>query len=161
VETPGAGAITLPPGSPMRVRDNAVGRTWRSYELVRAHDVGLRWADVPALHALRIDAKRLRYNLESFAEVLPPETAQLIATVVAVQDHLGALNDAHVAAEVTRTWLIASAPWLAAETRDAAGAYLADREHEVARLRRTFPPIWRRVSGPTFRRRLAVALSSL
>jgi CHAD domain-containing protein len=161
VETPEAGAVALPPGSPLRVRDNAAGRIWRAYEVLRAHDVGLRWADVPALHAVRIDAKRLRYTIESFAEVLPPETAQLIAAVVAVQDQLGALNDAQVAADLTRGWLIASAPWLAAETRDVAGAYLADREREVARLRRTLPPVWRRVSGPAFTRRLGVVLSSL
>jgi len=43
----------------------------QAFERLRAHDAGLRWADVPALHALRIDAKRLRYTLESFREVLP------------------------------------------------------------------------------------------
>ena len=71
VETPGLGAADATPGSPIRVRDHAAGRTWQAYERLRAHEVGLRWADVPALHALRIDAKRLRYTLESFAEVLP------------------------------------------------------------------------------------------
>ena len=161
VETPGAGALAVLPGTPISVRDTAAGRTWQAYERLRAHDAGLPWADVLALHALRIDAKRLRYTLESFREVLPAETDQLIAAVVGVQDHLGLLNDAHVTADMTREWLVATAHRLEPDQREAAGAYLSAREHELARLRRAFAPVWRRVIGPVFRRRLAIAVSSL
>jgi CHAD domain-containing protein len=62
----------------------------------------LGWADIPALHAVRIDAKRLRYTLESFREVLPPVAATLVERVTALQDHLGLLNDADIAARMTR-----------------------------------------------------------
>ena len=55
----------------MLVRHTAGGRIWTAYEHLRAHETVLGWADVPALHAIRIDAKRLRYTLESFREVLP------------------------------------------------------------------------------------------
>ena len=56
------------PGSPVLVRHIAGGRIWVAYEHLRAHEAVLGWADVPALHAIRIDAKRLRYTLESFRE---------------------------------------------------------------------------------------------
>ncbi|MBA2570512.1 MAG: CHAD domain-containing protein [Chloroflexi bacterium] len=161
VEEEGAGAADDSGGAPARVRDSAAGRIWQAFERVRAHDAGLRWADVPALHALRIDGKRLRYSLESFREVLPSGTNDLIAAVTAVQDHLGAINDAHVSAGMVREWLMASASGLSPDARDAAGAYLVAREQEIPRLRRTFPAVWRRVTGPTARRRLALALSEL
>ena len=77
--TPGAGELDLVPGTPILVRDRAAGRIWQAYETVRAHDTTLAWADVPALHALRIDGKRLRYTLEFFREVLPSSADLLVA----------------------------------------------------------------------------------
>ncbi len=160
--TPGADAAEMDGARSMRVRDTAAGRIWQAYEQVRAHEAGLPWADVPALHALRIDGKRLRYTLEAFREVLPARQAdELLATVTRMQDHLGLLNDADVAAAATREWLMGSASGLALASREAAGAYLVSREAEMPRLRRSFPAVWRRVAGPAFRRRLALAVSSL
>jgi CHAD domain-containing protein len=158
VETTGAGAVG---GQPRRVIDAAGARIWRAYERLRAHDATLRWADVAAIHAVRIDGKRLRYTLEFFREVLPSTTDRLIAEITALQDHLGTLNDAQVAADMTRAWLIASRMAIPNETRLAAGAYLEASEAEVARLRRAFRPTWRRVVGAPFRRRLALAVGSL
>lgn len=162
VATPGADAAEDDAVRPMRVRDTAAGRIWQAYEQVRAHEAGLPWADVPALHALRIDGKRLRYTLESFREVLPArQTDELLAVVTRMQDHLGLLNDADVAATATREWLMSAASGLAPAAREAAGAYLIAREAEMPRLRRSFPVVWRRLAGPTFRRRLALAVSAL
>lgn len=162
VSTPGADAADDDASRPTRVRDTAAGRIWQAYEQVRAHEAGLPWADVPALHALRIDGKRLRYTLESFREVLPArQTDELLAVVTRMQDHLGLLNDADVAATATREWLMNAASGLAPAAREAAGAYLVAREAEMPRLRRSFPVVWRRVAGPTFRRRLALAISAL
>ncbi len=162
VSTPGGDAVEDDATRPMRVRDTAAGRIWQAYEQVRAHEAGLPWADVPALHALRIDGKRLRYTLESFREVLPArQTEELLAVVTRMQDHLGLLNDADVAATATREWLMSAASGLAPAAREAAGAYLVAREAEMPRLRRSFPVVWRRVAGPTFRRRLALAISAL
>lgn len=161
VETAGEGTAQTDGGRPLRVRDTAAGKIWTAFEQVRTHDGGLRWADVTALHALRIDGKGLRYSLESFREVLAPTVEELIAGVTQMQDHLGAINDAHVAAGVVREWLMAAAPCLPVASRDAAGAYLLAREAEIPRLRRTFPSIWRRVTGPAARRRLALCLARL
>jgi CHAD domain-containing protein len=158
VETPEAGAATDSPGL---VRDAAAGRIWRAYERLRAHNELVPFADVPALHALRIESKRLRYTLEFFAEVLPPSAGSLIAELTAVQDHLGLLNDAHVSANLTREWLMSHAAQLPPDTRRAAGAYLTASERDMERLRRSFTRLWVRVMGRTFRRRLALAIGEI
>lgn len=158
VDTAGAGVANVSIG---RVRDVAAGRIWRAYETFRAHEAVLPWADVPALHAIRIDGKRLRYTLEFFREVLPAQVDLLIAEVVAVQDHLGLLNDAQVASDITRDWLISSAGSQTAEAQRAAGRYLESSEADLARLRRTFRPMWRRVGSEPFRRRLGATIASI
>jgi CHAD domain-containing protein len=159
VETSGAGALELTGGN--RVRDVAAGKIWRAYEMVRAHELIVPHADAAALHALRIDGKRLRYTLEFFREILPPAADKLIAEVTLMQDHLGLLNDAHIAAGITRAWLIESSSDLNAAQRAAGAAYLKACESDAARLRRSFRPIWRRLSGPGFRRRLASVVAAV
>lgn len=161
VETPGAGATGHASGAPTRVRDNAAGRTWRSYEELRAYEPGLAWADVPTLHELRIKAKRLRYTVEFFREALPPEAGLLVARVVALQDHLGALHDADVAGHLTRSFLAANAARLDSAATRAIGRYLETRERELYRLRRTVAAPWRGVAGPSFRRALGRVLAEL
>jgi CHAD domain-containing protein len=68
------------------------------WHVVRAYEAVLDNAPIELLHTLRIDCKRLRYAFEFTAEVLPPEVRRIIPEVVAMQDHLGALHDAIVAA---------------------------------------------------------------
>ncbi|GAC1429505.1 MAG: hypothetical protein PVS3B3_19010 [Ktedonobacteraceae bacterium] len=48
------------------------------------------------LHNLRIAAKRLRYTLEIFADVLPEESSSVVEEVTLVQEELGALHDSDV-----------------------------------------------------------------
>jgi CHAD domain-containing protein len=159
-ETSGAGELPVTPGTPQLVRHTVAGRVWTAYERVRAHSTTLAWADVTALHALRIDCKRLRYTLESFREVLPPKAEVLIAEVVRLQDHLGLLNDADVAAARARAWLTANASRVPPESLSAVRLYLDTREAEVNRLKRRFQPLWRRVEGPGYRRTLALAIAT-
>ena len=52
------------------------------------------------LHALRIDCKYLRYNLEFLRHLLGAEGEQLIAPLIALQDVLGELNDAVVSQQL-------------------------------------------------------------
>ena len=59
-----------------------------------------------------------------------------------MQDHLGLLNDADVAAAATRDWLNVNAPHLPATSREAVGLYLDSREADVEQLRRSFRPRW-------------------
>jgi CHAD domain-containing protein len=157
-ESPAEGAGTT---AAVRLRDVAGGRTWRAYERMRAHDAFLERADAPAIHQLRIDGKRLRYTLEFLAEILPPDSQRAIADVTALQDHLGLLNDAQIAADLTRAWLTEEGAGRPPAERQAAAAYAAASEREAARLRRTLGPLWRRLTGPTFRRRLGLIVSAI
>jgi CHAD domain-containing protein len=159
-ESPGVAEQVMPPGSPVQVRHTAGGRIWGAYEHLRAHEAILGWADIPALHAVRIDAKRLRYTLESFREVLPPAAGDLIARVTALQDHLGVLNDADLAAHLAREHLMTHGPRLSATSRAAVVAYLASREGVVAAYRRSLSTRWRPITAPTTRRMLAAVIAA-
>jgi len=161
VETSGAGGRVMRSTDPHRVRDTAPSRVWAAYEQLRAYDATLTWADVPTLHVLRIAGKRLRYTLEFFREVLGADAPALIARVTTLQDHLGYLHDADVAAHLAREFLAGSAAGLSPETIQAVGRYLASREKEVARLRRTLPAAWRPLVGEPFRRALGRAVSAI
>jgi len=137
------------------VRDLAGSQVWRAFERVRAFAPTVRWADAPTLHRLRIQAKRLRYSLEFLADVLGPDKPWLVERLVALQDHLGALNDATVTAAAVRTFLEGHQMQLDAEQRAEVVAYLDDRERQARNLRRGTGRPWRAVNGITFARRLA------
>lgn len=162
VVTEGLGSLPpLSPVAPARVRDLAGSRIWAAYEEVRAYESTLRWADLATLHQLRIAAKRLRYAMEFFREALGPDAASTIARTVALQDHLGALRDAEVAAARARSFLVESSGRLSEAETAGIGRYLTSRERELARLRRTAGRPWRSVAGPSFRRALGRAIAAL
>jgi hypothetical protein len=52
--------------------------------------------EVRGLHNLRIAAKRLRYTLEIFEDVLPPASQPIADELSQIQDELGALHDGDV-----------------------------------------------------------------
>jgi len=146
-------------GSPERTtRDHAASSIWAAYELVRAYASIVRWADLQTLHGLRIEAKRLRYTLEFLGHVLGPEKDLVLERLVALQDHLGALNDATLAVAAIRAFLGERHAGLDPDQRTAIVAYLGDRERELNRLRRSVGRAWRPVVSITFARRLARAV---
>jgi CHAD domain-containing protein len=157
----GLAARPVVPTEPHRIRDTAASRIQAAYEQVRAYEPVLRWADVEALHELRIHGKWLRYSLEFVREALGPDVNGLIARVTALQDHLGLLNDADVSAHLARDFLLEHAGSLSDAESGAIARYLMSREKEVARLRRTVGPAWRGVAGLGFRRGLGRALAQL
>ena len=161
VRTEGALVLPVGPTQPHRVRDTTASRVWAAYEQVRGYEPVLRWADVETLHELRIAGKWLRYTLEFVREALGPESGQLIARVTALQDHLGLMNDADVAASMARTFLVEHAGELSGPESAAIGRYLVSREREVGRLRRTIGAPWRGVAGVTFRRMLGRVVAGL
>ena len=161
VSSPGRDAQPVEATIPHRVRDTAASRIWTAYEHVRAYEAVLRWADVPTLHQLRIASKRLRYTLEFVREPLGDDASPLIARVVALQDHLGFMNDAEVAATLARTFLVERGNELTEAEAQAIGRYLVSREREVARLKRTVGTAWRGVAGLTFRRGLGRTVATL
>jgi hypothetical protein len=60
---------------------------------------------VRELHNLRIAAKRLRYTLEIFSDVLPPAIAPFLKEVEQIQEELGALHDTDVMIALLRLCL--------------------------------------------------------
>jgi len=161
VRTEGAAVLPVGATQPHRIRDTTASRVWIAYEQVRGYEAVLRWADVETLHELRIAGKWLRYTLEFVREALGGDTAALISRVTALQDHLGLLNDANVAASMARTFLVEHAGDLSALESAAIGRYLVSREREVARLRRSVGPTWRGVAGIGFRRALGRVVAGL
>ena len=85
-----------------RAGHDAVAHLGRVRGRAAAYEPVMRWADVTTLHDLRIAAKWLRYTLEFVREALGSESAPVIERVVALQDHLGWLHDADVAAGLAR-----------------------------------------------------------
>ncbi len=161
VRTEGASVLPVGPTQPHRIRDTTASRIWSAYEQVRGYEPVLRWADVETLHDLRIAGKWLRYSLEFVREALGEGAAPLIARVTALQDHLGLMNDADVAASMARTFLVEHAGDMSALESAAIGRYLVSREREVARLRRSVGPAWRGVAGIGFRRALGRVVAGL
>jgi CHAD domain-containing protein len=155
-------ASTVPtPTSPHRIRDRVPSQIWADYEAVRVYDLVLPWADIETVHELRIASKWLRYDLEFFGETLGRDAERLTDRVVALQDFLGCLHDADVAAKLARDVLVARAGELTPQERDAIGAFLHSREREVGRRRRALGPVWRAITGAPFRRALGRATASL
>jgi CHAD domain-containing protein len=161
VRTEGAAVSPVGATQPHLVRDTAPSRIWAAYEQVRAYEPVLRWADVATLHELRISAKWLRYSLEFVEEALGDDARPLIEKVTAIQDHLGLMNDADIAARMARTFLVEHAGGLSPVESAAIGRYLVDREREVARLVRTIGLPWRRIAGPGFRRSLGRVVAAV
>ena len=60
---------------------------------------------VRELHNLRIAAKRLRYTLEIFEDILPETVAPLLKEVEQLQEELGALHDSDVMIALLRLCL--------------------------------------------------------
>lgn len=61
--------------------------------------------EVRGLHNLRIAAKRLRYTLEIFEDVLPPACRSIADELSQIQDELGALHDGDVMIALLRLCL--------------------------------------------------------
>ena len=161
VQAEGVDVRIVGPVEPHRVRDTMPSRIWAAYEGVRGYEPVMRWADVTTLHDLRIAAKWLRYTIEFVREALGSESSPLIERVVALQDHLGWMHDADVAAGLARAFLVNHAGDLTEAQSAAIGRYLVDRERELAKLRRTVGPAWRGVASLGFRRGLGRLVAGL
>jgi CHAD domain-containing protein len=178
LETPGMGSLEVGPGDgeprPHRVRHVAPMAIYERLAAVRSYDEWVTIPDPPLerLHALRIACKRLRYTLEFFEQVLGPDARVGIKEVVAVQDHLGELQDAVVASGILGdllsrgTWAeeTESAPGpgaMSPEAREGVEAYLAAKESELLQLMETFPEAWQPLNTLEFSRLVAEAVAVL
>jgi CHAD domain-containing protein len=157
---------------PLRVRHVVPMVAYERLAAVRAYDEWVRVPDPPLerLHALRIACKRLRYTLEFFQGVLGPDTEAAIKQVVAVQDHLGALQDAVVASAILREFLttgswgkeaLREVPPSAVTPNPGVEAYLAARQAEMQHLVGTFPQVWQQITHSDFSQLMAGAIGVL
>ena len=163
VHTEGAGVLPAGKGvRPLLVRQVLPARLWEHYAAVRAYETALPGAPLATVHALRLEAKRLRYALEFLAEALDPAAVDAIETVVALQDHLGALQDLDVTMGRLREFDASLGKRPAQpETRQAVRAYLADCRARLRSLRQTLGQPWRQVDNPKFRKLLGRVASRL
>jgi CHAD domain-containing protein len=169
VSTPGEGALLRsdPMPVPYLVREAAPVLIYNRLAAVRGFDTILELASLDQFHALRIEFKKLRYTLEYFREVLGGETKSIISEIKGLQDHLGDLNDARVAAELLRDflprWDAIQAALPVAERRgpEPILGYLASRYAERQRLMLSFKDAWRRFNRPELREKLAMAVGVL
>lgn len=155
---------------PYRVRHVAPLVIHRRVVAVQAYDEWVTQRRVPParLHRLRIAAKRLRYALEFFQKILPPEAGDLIDELKNLQDHLGALQDAVVAISLLRDFLTRGT-WGADEEGEpsqpvvAPGveAYLATREKERDQKLKAFPQVWRTFKSSGFKEQVARVVAPL
>ena len=97
-----------------------------------------RYVDNPynirELHDLRIAAKRLRYTLEIFEEVLPEASKSIVKELTQIQDELGALHDSDVMIALLRLCL---------GTQDSGVAYedaLVDAQKQYSKKQFILPP---------------------
>ncbi len=165
--TPGAAAKPIPEGEPIahQLRHVVPRLVMERYEQVRAYEPILATAPITTYHQLRVDFKRLRYALEFFQKLLGPEAPGTIKQVTALQDLLGALQDAHVAEGLIRTFLDEQRGKRKKALPPAALAgverYWDVQRTTQAELLAQFPAPWAGILGPDFRRSLALALAAL
>ena len=169
VNTPGAGvrSVHSPFPTPHLVRHVAPMLIYERLASVRAFDSAIDTATLEQFHALRIEFKKLRYTLEFFREVLGPEAGAVIEEIKSMQDHLGDLNDALVATQILRDFLLewdAQQAALPVAERTAPAPvldYLAVRYAERQNLEQTFRQAWERFNQPELHLNLAQAVSVL
>jgi CHAD domain-containing protein len=131
-------------------------RVWKLYRRL-VDEGGAIAADGPPepLHDLRKTAKKLRYLLELFRSLYPPEKlAPLIKALKGLQDQLGAYQDAHAQIAQLREFAEAlreaGAP---TPTLLALGALLEQRYVWEQRLRKEFPEHFAKFAGNSVRRK--------
>jgi CHAD domain-containing protein len=123
----------------------------RAYEVIIEPDV-----PVQALHRLRIEGKRLRYAVEFVQHLLAPTaTAYLLRQLKALQDCLGAINDAAVMQDRLRTF--------AGTQQDVASleALIAYLDSLIEQQRATFGNLWAEFTSLETRTQLALAIAPL
>jgi len=103
------------------------------------------------LHQLRIDGKKLRYLLEFFASLYPPDQIKtLIIQLKRLQDNLGKFNDLSVQQDYLRAYLESLDKSSRVEVLNAAaiGGLLARLHEHHQQVRRAFARTFSRFNTP-------------
>lgn len=143
---------------PTQVRHTLPSIILRCFEQVRAYETALAGAPLPPLatfHALRIQAKYLRYSLEFAADLLGEPGSVLIPQLKQLQDHLGALNDTHVEQQRLAEWAAAL------EQKDVLALRTTAIEAAQRELMATAPAKLAQATSPHSRMLLGAALANI
>jgi CHAD domain-containing protein len=147
--TEGAARVETPPEALDPVGPHAAAALVRAYRRFRrAGRAAEAKATAPALHEVRIRAKRLRYALEFFAEAGGADAAGLVERLTEIQDLLGAHQDAIVGARFARAW------GRVGGSEGAVAARIAVERGIAADCRQRFARAWRQFEGRETQRRL-------
>jgi CHAD domain-containing protein len=160
--TPGMGAKAIPAGEPVahQVRHVIPRLIMERYEQVRAYEPIITIAPLATYHMLRIDCKRLRYALEFFQKLLGTDATGVIKQVTAMQELLGAMQDAHVAEGVIAEFLATEAGRKRPVTHPGVEAYHETQRQIQWDLLKQFESPWAALTGLDFRRTLGNALAT-
>jgi CHAD domain-containing protein len=163
--TPGAGAAPVQNGMPVpnQVRELAPVLIYNRLASVISYDLFIPNAPIERLHALRIEFKKLRYTVEYFRDVLGPDLKVIIDDLKQLQDHLGEIMDANVAAKILQDFIDQALATQSSDPEhlDFVRNYLHYRITESQRLIETFPAAWEHFKRPEWRSKLASAIASL
>ena len=161
LDTPGAGARSEASPRPTLVRHVLPYEIWTHYGSLCAYEKMLPWASAETLHALRIEGKRLRYLLEFFREVLDGSLEKPIRALVALQDHLGELQDCVVTIGLVEDFLKSAEGVADREAAAASGRYREARRARIEELRRGLDAPWAGVTSAEFRTSLSRAVTDV
>ncbi len=101
-------------------------------------------------HALRIQCKRLRYALDTGGHLFGRRTQAYLARCAALQELLGEIQDAHVAAHHARAWATSARPALPPTAVFALGALAYHHTQRIDALRTQFPELYRGIKARRF-----------
>lgn len=122
----------------------------RHDKVAKAAKAARRSGVVADFHRLRIRCKRLRYSLEFASEIYPGRTERYVRQLTAVQDELGLMQDAEVAALRLAEMATGEAA-LPAATVFVMGAVAERHRRDVDRYLRRLPHHASRVGGRAWR----------
>jgi CHAD domain-containing protein len=156
---------------PYQVRHIAGSIILTRYEAVRSVEGLPEKPTVTQLHALRIVGKYFRYTLEFFRDVLPKDVNNMIRDIVKLQDQLGEMHDADVAAALVSEFADRqSHRQPAAKSANGVNgsepamqpglaAYLKDRTETVKSKQVAYEATWLAITNPDWRKRLALLIA--
>ena len=115
-----------------------------------------RSGEAADFHRTRIRLKRLRYALEFVSEIYDRKTAKYLRHVVKLQDALGLMQDARVAAARLQELATSEGSTLSTTTIFVMGSLTERYRNESERLARTIPDLLHELGGSEWRKLTAL-----
>ncbi len=146
--------------APVAIGDQAACLLYVQLGIIRAYDPILPQAEMPILHAMRIEVKRLHYALDFLKEILGSEARSFLKAVKDLQDLLGELHDADVACLSLEKLLRETPDFASARFHSLYQFHLLkvnQRQQLIGRL----PTAWQKFDSPENKQQLALAISRI